>query len=98
MSTSKITALENRLAREQSRQATRAGRTNRRPHKMKLAIGAQLEEEIRAAYPQADARTAAYIAAGLAQDLSERLSRDPALVEKLQARGRAKLERQANPS
>jgi hypothetical protein len=98
MNRPKITALENRLARERSRQTTRAGRTDRRRHRTKLAIGQQLEDEIRAACPEADARTVACIAAGLAQELGERLSDDPALVDKLHARGRARIDRESETS
>ena len=98
MTSSKISALENRLARQQSQEATRAGRTDRRPHKIKLAIGAQLEDEIRAACPEAEAYTVACIAAGLAEDLGERLARDPAFLDKLYASGRARLERRSDPS
>lgn len=98
MTSCKITALENRLARERSRQATRAGSTDRRRHRTKLAIGKQLEDEIRAACPEADASTVACIAAGLADELGERLSRDPALLEELHTRGRGRIDRQSDRS
>ena len=91
MTSDKITALENRVARERSQKATRAGRTDRRPHKIKLAIGAQLEDAIQDADDTPDTYTAACIAAGLAQALSEQLARDPSVLDKLYDKGRDKL-------
>lgn len=98
MTSYNISALENRLARKQSRQAARAGRTDRRPHKVKLAIGAQLESEIRAACSHADPRTVTCIAAGLAEDLGERLASHPTLLDELHAKGQARLDRQSDSS